>query len=127
MAHTGNPLPAERSGRRSEIQQVLDYLNQCDLREDLPLSRLAQLSGLSVETFRKRFFEAMGDSPVHYLLKRRLTAAKELLSSTDMSVMQVGEAVGFSDPYYFSRVFRKYQGLSPSAFRLNFFSERFKV
>ena len=59
----------------------------------------------------------MGDSPINYLIRIRLSKAKELLESSKLSVKEISEAVGYKDPYYFSKLYKKYYGKSPSKTR----------
>ena len=54
---------------------------------------------------------------MEYLTRRRLQEAKRLLTETDIPVAEIGMQTGFSDPGYFSTVFRKYEGVSPIEYR----------
>ena len=60
-----------------------------------------------------------GLSITEYINKVRLDRAVYLLSHTDLNILQVAKSVGFEDPYYFSRRFKSYTGITPSAFREN--------
>ena len=73
--------------------------------------------GLGYSTFRRRFKAITGISPKAYVLDIRIARAQELLAATDDPVTTVAAAVGFDDPYYFSRLFRDRQGRSPTQFR----------
>ena len=125
LANSINPGSSAAKEVSPEIKAVLDYLeslgefSQCSLRE------LAKVSGLSLETFRKRFFNETGEAPIKYMLKLQIKRAKELLAYKQLSVRQVAEEIGLSDPYYFSRLFKKYEGLSPVQFRKHFYPELF--
>ena len=57
--------------------------------------------------------EIMGVSPQQYLIDLRLRNARDLLISTDLSISEVARSVGYDDPLYFSRLYRKHYGLSP--------------
>lgn len=72
---------------------------------------------MSPATLRRRFASRFGVSPKAMQLDIRLDRAKELLASSDDSVELVARTVGFTDAYYFSRVFRGREGRSPSEFR----------
>jgi len=63
------------------------------------------------------FKEAMGVSAYSYVLDLRLSKAAELLLSSELSIAEIAYETGFSDPLYFSRIFRKRCGSSPEAFR----------
>ena len=63
------------------------------------------------------FKEAVGKGIHGYLMGLRISSAKELLTSTDMSISEIGEMVGFHDPLYFSRAFKSETGVSPKEYR----------
>ena len=71
---------------------------------------------------RKLFKKEVGVSPSDYLLKERMSLAQQLISGgvtnrfSSYTVSQIAEACGFSEPLYFSRVFKKYFGVSPSEY-----------
>ena len=67
---------------------------------------------------RKLFKERYGESPVTYLLRRKLELAEELLRMTDLPVKEIAVKVGIKNPYYFSALFRRKKGLSPAKYRL---------
>ena len=67
---------------------------------------------------RKLFKERYGESPVTYLLRRKLELAEELLKMTDLPVKEIAVKVGVENPYYFSALFRRKKGLSPAKYRL---------
>ncbi|MDA3959842.1 MAG: AraC family transcriptional regulator [Planctomycetota bacterium] len=81
------------------------------------LEEVADLAALSVSQFSLRFRRRFGLSPMRYLGEQRMAAAQRLLEQTGLTVQQVAWRVGFPDPLYFSRQFRRHAGLSPSAYR----------
>jgi AraC-like DNA-binding protein len=114
-AHRGvvapNPLsPAQAVGRAVALIKAW-ALQPLDLRA------VAEECGVGYSTLRRRFKQATGQSITDYVLSRRHDAARELLLTASMNVAQVAHAVGFADPYYFSRQFHRKEGLSPTAFR----------
>jgi AraC-like DNA-binding protein len=72
---------------------------------------------MSEDYLSRAFSQELGLSPWEYLNRYRIAQAKELLRHTADSVTVIGRRVGFSDPAYFSRVFRRLVGVSPSAYR----------
>ncbi|MDD3925095.1 MAG: AraC family transcriptional regulator [bacterium] len=84
------------------------------------LDDLAAEMGSSKCHFIRQFKRATGISPWLYILRLKVDKAKELLLDPRNSVADVARIVGFSDPNYFSRVFSKTAGISPSAFRRNY-------
>jgi len=82
---------------------------------DVPLAELYRGLHISPSHAGVLFKAAFGISPVGYRTRLRLRRARELLASSDLNVGQVALAVGFSDSLYFSRVFRKAFGTTPSS------------
>ncbi|MBQ6824184.1 MAG: helix-turn-helix transcriptional regulator [Clostridia bacterium] len=83
---------------------------------NLSVAAAAARSHISEVYFRKLFKEAMNLSPSQYIIGKRIAYAITLLESQCLSVRQVAEQAGFSDPKYFSTVFRKQTGCSPRAY-----------
>ncbi|MFD0631801.1 helix-turn-helix domain-containing protein [Catenulispora yoronensis] len=73
--------------------------------------------GLTVAQLREEVRLATGSTPKEYILRVRLSKAKDLLAATDQSVVQIARAVGYDDPAYFTRLFTQRVGLSPTMFR----------
>ena len=85
------------------------------------LDQAYNLTSLSKEHTRKLFIEEHGISPSRFLLQKRLTLAKQLLSKKDegyLRINEIAQACGFADPSYFCRVFKKETGVSPREFQL---------
>lgn len=72
--------------------------------------------GISKSYFSHTFRKRMGVSPVQYLNTQRIEKAKEFLLSNSMSISTIARLVGFDDPLYFSRVFKKHTGIAPQMF-----------
>lgn len=106
--------PSLSSGK---LQRVIDYM-RVHLDERLPLSILADLSGLSPSQFARTFRTATGKPPHGYLLDLRIEHARNLLENTDLPVIEVGMRCGFEQPNHFATMFRKIVGLSPRAWRV---------
>jgi signal transduction histidine kinase/DNA-binding LacI/PurR family transcriptional regulator/AraC-like DNA-binding protein len=97
-------------------KRAIAYLHQNYAR---PLARweIAEGIGVSEDYLSRVFNRELGISPWDYLNRYRISRAKELLRVTYDSISRVGRRVGFSDPAYFSRVFRRTTGMSPRAYR----------
>ena len=109
----GGTLPPYTSAL---VKRAIAYLHQ---NYDRPLSRgeIAQAIGASEDYLSRIFRQELGLSPWDYLHRYRIKQAKELLTRTNASVMDVALQVGFNDRSYFSRVFRELVGTSPGEYR----------
>jgi AraC-like DNA-binding protein len=85
--------------------------------EEIDLAGLAAEFGVSPATLRRHCVEAYGIPPKVLQGRLRLDRAKELLATSDQTIEAIAAHVGFSDAFYFSRVFNRREGCSPSAFR----------
>jgi AraC family transcriptional regulator, exoenzyme S synthesis regulatory protein ExsA len=86
---------------------------------NLTLEQLAQLTNLSVSSFKREFTRIYNDSPAHYLKTRKLEKAAELLILSDKRISDIAFNCGFSDLAHFSNSFQEKFNTSPSQFRLN--------
>lgn len=84
-----------------------------DSREELSLSQIAHLCGISESGLRSQFRASYGMSPQQYRMHTRMERAKYLLEATELSVYEISERLGFYDVAYFCKIFRKYNGCSP--------------
>jgi AraC-like DNA-binding protein len=88
-----------------------------DPQNKTAVSELAELYNMSEGHFIRQFKFYTGHTPLEYRAMKRIELAKSLLSGTDMSVSDISESLGFDDPLYFSRVFKKNTGISPREYR----------
>ena len=112
-----SPLGAPRDLHHDELVADIQIELLRDLREPIRIAELAASSGVSERTLARRFRSATGVSISGYLQQRRLDEAQALLRRTNLSVTEVGSAVGLHDPSHFTRTFRQLTGLTPTAFR----------
>ena len=85
--------------------------------EKITLAKMAANVGCSIPTLTRQFNKHLGCSPMQWVLRFKMEHAAELLRSTGLRVDEIGEHVGISDAYYFSRLFKKTLSLSPSEYR----------
>ncbi len=107
-----------REERISSLFASLSLI-RANYSKDIRIAELAAAEHLSVSRFNFVFKEQMGIPPTKYILKLRMASAAELLTSTDLSVKQIGYMCGYGDAHFFSKVFRGYYGVSPSEYRNN--------
>lgn len=85
--------------------------------ESNPVAAMVARSGLRERSFKRRFSAATGYSPVEYVQALRIEAAKQLLDSGDAGIEDVAAAVGYEDPTFFRRLFKRRVGVSPAQYR----------
>ncbi|WP_227977878.1 helix-turn-helix domain-containing protein [Arenimonas daejeonensis] len=85
---------------------------------------MVRRSALPERTFARRFQKATGLSPLEYVHTLRLEEAKQMLEAGEEAIEVVAEAVGYQDPGFFSRLFKRKVGLSPLHYRRRFGSMR---
>ncbi|EHJ01620.1 two component transcriptional regulator, AraC family [Clostridium sp. DL-VIII] len=98
------------------FENVKNFIKE-NIETELELERVANNFGLSVYYFSRTFKEVTGINFSEYVNKCRIDIAKELLSSGELSIKEVCYKVGYNDPNYFSKVFKKYEGISPVNFK----------
>ena len=104
------------------VSPVMQAIHCMSHRLDRPpcLVELAERLGLSPSRFAHRFKQQTGYAPIDYLTRMRIQRACQLLISTSQPVQAVAQQLGYTDPYYFSRVFRRIMGIPPSSYRYQF-------
>jgi AraC family transcriptional regulator of arabinose operon len=100
----------------SATEKAMLYIQQ-HYSEEVVLDDIARAAGRSVSFFSRKFRSDTGYSPVGYLNYIRIQKACQLLHFTDIRVNELAFKVGFNDPFYFSRYFRKHIGISPFQYR----------
>lgn len=85
-----------------------------------PVEEMIRRSGLAERTFKRRFTNATGFSPIEYVQRLRVEDAKRRLERTDAPVEEIGWNVGYEDPAFFRRLFKRVAGLSPAQYRRRF-------
>ena len=105
---------AERGNYRI-IEPAIDYLKKHIYDVGLKVDKLHRLCGISDTYFRRIFVSRFNMTPQAYVLSERIAHAKLIIESGDYdSIKEVAESVGYSDPLYFSKAFKKYYGFPPS-------------
>ena len=95
------------------VQQIMKYMEN-HYKEKISLDQIAENMYLSPFYISKLFKSETGDTPINYLISLRMEKAKELLDqNSTLSIQEAAAAVGYEDAYHFSKLFKKYYGLSP--------------
>jgi len=99
-----------------EVRRTIEFLRDT-YTQKFNLNQLSHMAGLSKYYLEKVFKRAVGLSPYQYTLQLRVERAKKLLMSTSRSVVEISMELGFFDQSHFSNHFRRFTGVSPSAYR----------
>lgn len=100
------------------IERLIVELNKSYM-DPWSIASMAQYCHLSSDYFSHQFKENTGSSPIQFLYNLRIEKAKELLLTEGLTVSEVAALVGYKDPLYFSRIFKKATGVSPKRFHGN--------
>ncbi|MEC0259993.1 response regulator transcription factor [Paenibacillus lautus] len=104
-------------GSRHNIQKAKRYIEENYAMEDLSLQEVADSVGMSVTYLSRTFKSETNMNFVKYLVQVRMEKARELLAESKLSAQETAYRVGFSDYVHFSKTFKKFHGLTPSAYR----------
>ena len=114
-----NPIPTEL--RAPPSQKLKTYPAQlfvdAHYHERIREEEVAQLCGMNASTFSRSFKKEHAKTFRDYLINFRISRARELLQNPNASVTDIAYIVGFQDPSYFTRIFRRIVGMSPSRYR----------
>lgn len=117
MEESWNPELNQRSAtKKLDLQSIKEYLDQ-HYQEKISLDELSNLFFINKFYLTRIFKEQFGFSVNNYLTQVRITHAKQLLRFSDLSIERVGTLCGLGDANYFSRVFKKVEGMSPGEYR----------
>ena len=116
-------LARSRQVTDAEIARCQTWIAQ-HYDEPSPVSAMVRLSGLAERSFKRRFQQATGMPPLEYVHTLRLEEAKQLLESSDASIEAIANEIGYEDPGFFSRLFRRKVSLTPAQYRRRFGSMR---
>lgn len=101
-----------------EIDKATAYFNE-HYSEEICIDEYAENNHFSVSWFIRNFKQCTGSTPMQYILSKRIYNAEILLQNPSYNVTEISRIVGYDNPLYFSRIFKKAKGLSPSEYRKN--------
>lgn len=110
-------IPSHLNKHNNIIKQALQFIQENFSDPDISLNTLAQEVALSPSHFSTVFSQAMGKTFIDYLTDQRIQLAKQLLKETNLKLAEITFQIGYNDPNYFSFLFKKKQGLSPTEYR----------
>jgi AraC family transcriptional regulator len=99
-----------------KLRRVTEFIND-NLEQDLTLTEIATVADLSHFHFARSFRKTMGVTPQQYIANRRIEKAKDLLSNSDLPIIEVGFQTGFKNQSHFTTLFRKFTSITPKIWR----------
>lgn len=99
-----------------EIELSIKYFNE-NYNKEINVADYAAEQNMSTCWFIRTFKSVTGTTPMQYILSLRITNAQSLLETTDYNITEISNIVGYDNPLYFSRLFKKQKGISPSEYR----------
>ena len=102
---------------RSILKTAVDFIESHYMEEEISLNTVANVANVSANHFSALFSQNMGQTFIEYLTSLRMNKAKELLRCTGMRSSEIAGEIGYKDAHYFSYLFKKTQGMTPSDYR----------
>ncbi|MFC6859918.1 helix-turn-helix domain-containing protein [Zunongwangia atlantica] len=101
---------------KNMVNKSIEYMKE-NLHKPLTIYDLAENHNLSVSRYSEIFKENTGHPPIHYFIQLKIQKSCQYLYFTDKNIKEICTLVGFKDPYYFSRMFKKIMDVSPSKYK----------
>lgn len=105
-----------KSKEKNMVNKSIEFMKK-NLHKSLKIDDLAAHQNLSISRFCEVFKENTGYPPIHYFIQLKIQKSCQYLYFTDKSIKEICALIGFSDPYYFSRMFKKMMDVPPSKYR----------
>lgn len=102
--------------RRSDMQQVASFIEE-HYADPISLAGISKIFATNASALSRSFRRYMGVPPIHYLNRVRVQAAKSMIETTELSLTEICNRVGYESLTYFGRVFREFTGVTPSQYR----------
>jgi len=107
-----NQITSDITSSRNKINESILFMAN-NLDKNFSLNELSEKIGFSKTHYTSLFREATGVSPIDYFIRLKIQKSCQYLDMTDLKIIQIATQLGFADPYYFSRAFKKIMGVSP--------------
>jgi AraC-like DNA-binding protein len=112
--------PERKATRSATIVRQFHLALEKNFRRETELNAYASLLGITTNHLNDVVKEQTGHSAGELIRRRRLLDAKRMLTHSELSVSEIGYSLGFEDPSYFARFFRRYEGMTPTDFLAEF-------
>ncbi|MGO4107677.1 response regulator transcription factor [Paenibacillus sp. YAF4_2] len=117
LEHFSDELFSRLAGvTHNRIKEILAYIHH-HFNQEISIQSLSEKFYLSPTYLSQLFKKEVGENFVEYLSRQRIQYACKLLAETDMTVSQIGEKCGFNDYFYFTRIFKRLNGMTPTQYR----------
>jgi len=116
LSRAGELQPGRGASPAEIVDSVIGYLRD-HYGSQIDFSAIASSQYVSASYLSRIFHDRVGVSPIRFLTDLRMQNARKLLADTDLSVRDVAERVGYTDPFYFSKAFKAAAGVNPTQFR----------
>ncbi len=119
MQKTKSKEDDNKLGYGQETLRIKEMLNFIHLHfgENISISQIAKSTNISERECLRCFQKTIGCAPIQYLLKYRISIAAQLLNTTEVPIIKICDETGFDSPSYFSKMFKRYMGSSPTNYR----------
>lgn len=114
---TDHHVKAKKAAGKDIISTTILFMRQ-HIHQKLTVEDFARRHGMSASYFSSMFRKATGMPPLDYFIHLKIQKACQLLYGNEIKIKEIGEAIGYDDPYYFSRLFKKYMTVSPEQYRI---------
>lgn len=99
------------------INYIVEYIRK-NLKENINLKNLSDKASMSTTSFYRFFKRELGMSPIEFVISEKIKCAKKLLQNPSIQINEVCYLSGFEDANYFTRLFKKYEGITPKQYQL---------
>jgi transcriptional regulator GlxA family with amidase domain len=120
--HIQTPFENFRHQKKHKDSDIIKAQGWIDryFNKEFQIDDISNFVGMSIRNFKRRFKNATGDSPLVYIQKLRVEAAKNLLETTSSAIDEVARNVGYDDVGFFRKLFARYAGINPGLYRQKF-------
>ena len=117
-----SPYVISHIKKNHQDEQIIKAQNRIEknFNKDLKVNDIAAYIGMSLRNFKRRFKIATGESPLVYIQKCRIEAAKKILENNSSGIEEIANKVGYDDVGFFRKLFTRHVGLSPCLYRQKF-------
>ncbi|OAX47535.1 AraC family transcriptional regulator [Paenibacillus sp. AD87] len=109
-------LQGVTSKEKDMVEEIIQYIHE-HFNQSISLESLAEQWNYSIQYLSKQFKLRTGRSPIEYVIQARMAKAKELMIRTDATAQEIASSVGYSDVFYFTRLFKKQVGMTPGQYK----------